>query len=80
MEFKIVESSPEAMGAGKKPLANVVYPFDQLEVKQSFTISTAEANLGSLRAIASRKSKDGKRFVVVIHPEPHNCVEVARTA
>jgi len=81
MSIVITDASPQAMspqptGAVQKQ----VYPFEQLEVGKCFTIPAAEANVKSLRTIASRKSKDGKKFVVVEHGEPHNCVEVARTA
>lgn len=73
----ILDSSPQA-----KALALVkrsTYPFDKLGVGQSFKLPLLECNVKSLRSIASRKSKDGKRFVVIEHAEL-NAVEVARQA
>ena len=81
MAIEIVTMSPQAEAFAKakaKSLA-LVYPFDDLQAGQSFTVPKAEANLGSLRAIASRKSKGEKRFVVIKHEEL-GVVEVARVA
>lgn len=81
MSIQIVASSPKALEVAKeKPHSNgATYPFNELEVNQSFTLPKAEANVKSLQVIASRKSKGGKRFVVVVHDEL-SLVEVARTA
>lgn len=81
MSIVITDASPQAMAEQPaNEIAKAIYPFDQLEPGKCFTIPKAEANVRSLRTIASRKSKDGKKFVVVEHGEPHNCVEVARKA
>lgn len=81
MNYPIVKSSQLAveLGAKKTIHRNAVYPFDSLEVGDSFTVDKEENKLGSLRAVASRKSKDGKVFIVVIHTMPA-VIEVARTA
>ena len=85
MSIQIVASSPQAEEIRKNPNAVVKtglrtrYPFDKLEIGQSFTLPKAEANLKSIRLIASRKSKDGKRFEVLEHETPP-VVEVARIA
>lgn len=81
MSIEIVSMSPKAVEVSKthSQLPQSVYPFDKLEAGQSFTVPKSEAKLGSLRAIASRKSKGGKRFVVIQHEEPA-LVEVARLA
>lgn len=55
------------------------YPFDDLQVNQSFTTPIAKAKLLSMKSVASRKSKNGKRFVVVIH-EDLGIIECARVA
>lgn len=85
IEVKIVESSPKAKQASERMIdknqPKLRYPFDELSVGQSFTVEKAEANLRSLQVRASQKSKDGKRFVVVVHDELNPpLVEVARTA
>ena len=79
MTVQIVASSPKALEAGESNERKEKYPFELLEVKQSFTLALEGANLASLRTLASRKSKNGKRFVVVVHQE-HSLIEVARTA
>lgn len=81
MSIQIVASSPKAIEAAKEKtlLNNVSYPFNDLEPNQSFTLPKDEANLKSLQVIASRKSKSGKQFVVVVHDDL-SLVEVARTA
>lgn len=83
MTIQIVASSPQAEELRKNPNAIVtqgqrtVYPFDKLEIGQSFTLPKAEAKIKSIKLIASRKSKDGKRFTVIEHESPA-VVEVAR--
>lgn len=79
MEFEIVPSSPKALALKSQPKANTLYPFDALENGQSFTVKLEGANLPSLQAIASRKSKNGKQFRVLRH-EDLQVVEVARIA
>lgn len=86
MTAKIVASSPAALELAKNPDAAVkgrkAYPFDDLAVGQSFTLPLADANLSSLKVIASRKNKDGaKKFVVIEHEtQTPPLVEVARIA
>jgi hypothetical protein len=76
MTIEIVSSSPKALEAAK---AAVRYPFDKLEVGQSFTVPAADCNVASLQAIASRKSKKGVKFKVIRHDDLA-VVEVARIA
>lgn len=78
MSIEIVASSPKAQEmAAKKPVEKRNYPFEDLNVGQSFTTKIAETNVKSLRVMASQKSKDGKRFVMVKHDDLGIC-EVAR--
>ena len=74
MSIKIVASSPAALELAKNPEAvktkRVSYPFEDLEAGQSFTIPKADANVASLRVIASRKSQKDKKFVVIEHESP----------
>lgn len=83
MSVQIVASSPLAAELAKNPDAagkgRKSYPFDKLQVGQSFTLSVDEANVASLKVIASRRSKDGRKFVVIEHEAPP-LVEVARIA
>lgn len=83
MSIVITDASPQATQAGTEEVSKGFkqkYPFDQLTPGKCFTVPVGEANVKSLRARCSQLSIDGKRFVVVVHGEPHNCVEVARTA
>lgn len=81
MAFQIVDSSPLAKAVAEK-LPKSSYPFDELEVGKSFLVPVAEVEEVNLRMAASRqnKKKDGKRFKVIKHGEPHNVFEVARVA
>ena len=80
MSIEIVSSSPKALEAAKEATkGNPRYPFDKLEVGQSFTIPVAECNLASLQVIASRKSKKVKKFKILRH-EDLGVIEVARIA
>ena len=80
MQIQIVPSSDKMKeDAPKELIRKEAYPFDLLEVGQSFTLQKEEANLASIRTIASRKSKNGKRFKVEIHEE-YSLVEVGRLA
>lgn len=81
MAFEIVASSPKAQELAKKANepSNKIYPFESLEVGQSFTAKLAEINWKSLRVVCSQKSKNGKKYLFVKHDELGVC-EVARTA
>lgn len=80
--FQIVDSSPESERIAKyghERKSEPMYPFDELNVGKSFTVPAEQANIASLRASAHRKSKNGKRFVVVRHTELNPpLIEVAR--
>lgn len=83
MSYNITDSSPQAAEVAKKA-PNVgtgakKYPFDKLNVGQSFSVPIDGANIKSLRTRASQKSVLGKRFVVVLH-EGMGVIEVARVA
>lgn len=72
MAIEIVSSSPQALElmkrAGEKHASIRIYPFDKLEVGQSFTVPIADGIYQSLHAIASRKGKQQtKKFVIVKH-------------
>lgn len=81
MTIEIVESSPAALQLAQalqdKSAQSKKYPFDDLKVGQSFRLSIADANVASLRAIASRKSRNGASFKVIVH-ETEGLVEVAK--
>ena len=83
MTIEIVESSPAAIQLAQalqdKSANSKKYPFDDLNVGQSFRMKLADANVASLRAIASRKSRNGLMFKVIIH-EGEGLAEVARIA
>lgn len=83
MSYAISNSSPlAAEAAAKAPSVgktNRSYPFDRLNVGQSFAVPMDGANIKSLRTRASQKSVLGKRFVVVTH-EDMGVYEVARVA
>ena len=82
MKPAIVESSPQALELAKshkEATGNLVYPFDSLNVGQSFTVKLSEAKVGSLQSLCSRKSKGGKQFKILKH-EAQDILEVARIA
>lgn len=82
MKINIVDSSPKARGIVPKEEDKKMYPFDQLEVGQSFTIAKSECNWKSVRTCVYQQNarhKGRKQFTFVIHEE-HNLVEVARIA
>jgi hypothetical protein len=80
MSIEIVTSSPQAIEAAKETTrGQTLYPFDKLEVGQSFTLPAAECNIASLQVVTSRKSKKGKRFKMIQH-DALGIVEVARIA
>lgn len=70
MGIEIIQPSPEALEAAKELGAKFQekrYPFDELETGKSFRLPKAEANIQSLKTIASRKSKNGSKFIVQVH-------------
>ena len=79
--IEIVASSPKALELAQtlqdKSAQSKKYPFDDLNAGQSFRLPLADANVASLRALASRKSRNGKTFKVIVH-EIEGLVEVAR--
>lgn len=82
MTIEIVESSPQAIELAKQPQERpglAVYPFNKLEVGQSFRLKLSEANVASIQSLCSRKSKKGKTFKMVKH-EDIDVLEVARIA
>jgi hypothetical protein len=77
MDIKITESSPKAL-ANKKTHENELYPFESLQVGQSFTVPTEEISWKSLRiCVYQRNKKKLKRFAFVKHDDLGLC-EVAR--
>lgn len=80
MTIEIVSSSPQAIEAAKQGTkGNPRYPFDKLEVGQSFTVPIADCNIASLQVITSRKSKKDKRFKMIRH-DAMGLIEVARVS
>lgn len=81
VSFNIVESSDAAKLAGE-PKTKVEYPFDTLNVGQSFLVPFASGVVeGTLRMVVSRRNRRDKpkRYSVIKH-EAHSCYEVARIA
>jgi len=77
MKFQIVESSKEAIEA---PEEQSSYPFDALEVGQSFLVAMAANNGPALRTAASRASKKLERKFRVVAWSDLGKFEVARLA
>ncbi len=82
MSFAIVTSSPKALSLQPLTRADMLYPFDSLEVGQSFTMLTSECNWKSLRTVVSQrniKSKGEKEYRFLKHDDlVPPIVEVAR--
>ncbi len=82
MSYQIVQSSPQAMATGetaKKTTTN--FPFEALEVGQSFLVPVEDFAEQSVRNAASKAGKKlSRRFCVVKHSAPHNVFEVGRLA
>lgn len=82
MTFQIVASSPKAKEVSPKHKQNETYPFEQLEVGQSFTAKLDEVNWKSLRICVyqrNARSKGAKEFAFIKHDDLGVC-EVARIA
>ena len=82
MSYQIVQSSPQAMATGetaKKTTTN--FPFEALEVGQSFLVPVEDFAQQSVRNAASKAGKKlSRRFCVVKHSALHNVFEVGRLA
>ena len=82
MSYQIVQSSPQAMATGetaKKTTTN--FPFEALEVGQSFLVPLNDFAEQSVRNAASKAGKKlSRRFCVVKHSALHNVFEVGRLA
>lgn len=74
MAVEIVGNSTNAQ-ALVKSAPRGSYPFEKLQEGQSFIVPLDQANVRSLRTRCSQLNANGKRYVVVVHP---NVVEVAR--
>lgn len=82
MAIEIVSSSPKAQALSPDLKQNEKYPFDTLNVGQSFTVKLAECNWKSLRVCVyqrNARSKDGRRWVFIKHDDLQ-LAEVARVA
>ena len=77
MKFEIVESSPEAKQEIEIQKA-VKYPFDELEIGQSFTASLEDVNFNSLRVSVSKRNLKGDKQFRLIKNSELRLVEVAR--
>ncbi len=83
MSYQIVQSSPQAMNSGevKKKHSTASFPFEKLEVGQSFLVPLEDFAEQSVRNAASKAGKKFERkFSVVKHSAPHNVFEIARIA
>lgn len=86
MSFEITNSSPQAQAAVKEAAEmQVKYPFDKLQVGQSFTAKLSECNWKSLRICVyqhnarQRANATGVEFKFIKHDEL-GLVEVARVS
>ncbi len=82
MTYQIMESSEKAKsiidGTAKGLNAKIHFPFDKLEVGQSFAVSINDVNVNTLRTYASRYGRDNNsKFAVLTHKEA-GLYEVAR--
>lgn len=77
--IEFVTPSPQALKAAEEKVSKSEpkYPIDKLAVGQSFTIPIGEGNYQSLKSLTSTKSKDGKRYIVIMH-DGLNLIEVYR--
>lgn len=83
MSYQIVQSSPQAMNSNEaiERKSTKDFPFDSLEVGQSFLVPLNDFAEQSVRNAASKAGKKlSRRFSVVKHSAPHNVFEVARLA
>ncbi len=82
MSYQIVQSSPQAMATGKTAKKTTTnFPFDSLEVGQSFLVPVEDFAEQSVRNAASKAGKKlSRRFCVVKHSALHNVFEVGRLA
>lgn len=84
MPLQIVQSSPKANEAAEKKASEraEMYPFEQLEKGQSFTLPIDECNWKSLRIIVYKRNSKykGEREFAFIKHEDLGLVEVARIA
>jgi len=82
MAIQIVESSPKAKEAAetKREQRAEMYPFEQLNVGQSFTVPLDECNWKSLRIITYKRNKkyDGEREFTFVKHDDLGLAEVAR--
>lgn len=75
---EIYQASEKAMQETRIRGRNSKYPWEQLEIGQSFTVKYEEMKKVTLVPLAFRTSKRlGKRFKVTDHPE-HKVYEVTR--
>lgn len=86
MSFEIRHSSPQAIqAAADAQEAHGKYPFDKLEIGQSFTAAIKDCNWKSLRTCVyqrnsrERANKTGVEFKFIKHDDL-GLVEVARIA
>jgi hypothetical protein len=79
--IEIVESSPQAKEAAetKRKKRAEMYPFEQLEVGQSFTVPLDECNWKSLQTIVYKRNaaNEDREYTFVKH-DGLNLAEVAR--
>ena len=77
MVYEILPSSPKALQESSNNVGRPKYPWELLEVGQSFKVPHGNVKLGSLRSQASTVGKQlNKQFRVVDHSEAL-CYEVA---
>ena len=82
MTFQIVASSPKALATTEVKRSSIeAFPFQQLEVGQSFLVPFNTVAESTIRNNASKVGKKlSRKFSVVKHEDPHNVFEVARIA
>lgn len=86
--YELYDSSPQLIEAVNDPtrrrndnLPNIrdkQYPFNTIEVGQSFVVSMDECNMPSLKVIVSKQKKEYKKEYFIYFHKNLNMVEVGR--
>ena len=83
MSYQIVQSSPQVMNINEATERKLTkdFPFNSLEVGQSFLVPLNDFSEQSVRNAASKAGKKlSRRFCVVKHSALYNVFEVGRLA
>jgi hypothetical protein len=82
MSYKIVEWSPEAhdlsQSSGSRIIGREKYPWNKIEIGQSFTVPFDDANADSLRTYCYYQSKRLNKTFRFLKHEQFKLYEIAR--